>query len=530
MLKFVASVLLLAIAVSCSSPEKENSYAIIKGKITGFTKDLQEVGLITGAVKNGLKSPNYYAPIDKEGNYQFKVSLHHPKEVRIVYGYRTECILLLHPGDEVHYNFITYNYVPQDSAFKIPENWIKKAGKAMETSEKMNLFNQVFKDSFGLALSSTMSYALTWEFKNHRKKITERIRKFRNEFIEKEAKNNHLLQKWITNHSEYRIAMDYMRYAFKVMAFNKSSPDLKSNISDSYFDFWEEFPIDNPEAINTLNYQNYLVYYRRFLMANLASSTVYNDCKTFPNCNVYELEIEELSNKLKGKVNEFAMAQQVDFHLNNNSTDFLEKGYPLYQQKINDSLIIASIEKTKADLYTPKNIKLPQKAMLYQSDASGEQILSEIAKKHTRHTLLYFWSAQRPIIGRGFGEKTPTEEIWKKFDTLGLDLVLLAHHSPENSWKEKIAEYGLINDLWLLNEAQYEYFEHQFSQKRRLHRNYDKILYKKDFMLIKDPSNELITFKDIGFRETSFYHLNWLPNYLKWTRKRQLRKQIISKN
>ena len=114
-----------------------------------------------------------------------------------------------------------------------------------------------FRDSFQVELSATLSYAIPREFKTQRTKITQRIQRFTEKYIQENVSNNPILAKWVKNHADYRIAMDYMKYAFKTYGFRSYSPDLKDGFPEHYFDFWEDFPVNNPTAISSLNYQKH---------------------------------------------------------------------------------------------------------------------------------------------------------------------------------------------------------------------------------------------------------------------------------
>ena len=111
-------------------------------------------------------------------------------------------------------------------------------------------------------------------------------------------------------------------------------------------------------------------------------------------------------------------------------------------------------------------------------------------------------------------------------DSLGFDLVLLAHHSTPNIWKEKIVENGLIGDLWHLSDEQFSFFEDFFHATRKPHPRYDKILDRENFMLMMDANGEMTTMNAIQFRETGFFYISSLPYYFKAHLRSQQRKVI----
>ena len=191
------------------------------------------------------------------------------------------------------------------------------SGDNTELNQKISAYYQLFRDSFRVELNAALPYVIPREFKTQRRKITERIRKVTEKYIQEEASDNPILANWVKNHSEYRIAMDYMKYAFKtygISGFGGYSPDLKEGFSEHYFDFLEEFPVNNPSAITSLNYQNYLQFYRNYILAKLKQTSPYQDCVNLPTCNEFEIEVSQLSNALTGRAKDLSLSQQADYH------------------------------------------------------------------------------------------------------------------------------------------------------------------------------------------------------------------------
>ncbi len=512
--------LLIVLCHACGNPTLEEiPYTIIKGKITNLplsknritgrdsTEIIQkrkEINLVSNAMRFGLDVPNHQALTDDEGNYQFLIKIEKPTEVRLQYGRPINLPLYVRPGDEIIVDIDYHNQLsPNQSPCQI-------SGDNAELNQQIANYDQLFRDSFAVELRATLPYVIPREFKEQRAKITKRIRRLTNEFIEEKAKNSPVLANWVKHHSEYRIAMDYMKYAFKRYHFNNFSPLLKEGFPISYFDFWEDFPVNNTSAINSLNYQNYLQLFRRYLMAKLAQTKPYQDCKKFPNCNYFELEIDELKQYFKNKTLDLSLAQQIDNHLVRNNQGFLKNGLPQYLASIKDSLLLQQIAQRKNYLYEERAFKYPPDATFYQSNGTGEELLSQISQAHqARPTILYFWNTQTEITW-SFIQKAEVQKVWKVLDTLNFDLVLLAHHSTPNQWKETILKKGYIQEQWHLTDKQYDFFQDYFQQERKKHVFYDKIRDYENFVLGLDEAGNLYT------PELSFRTLNSLAALIKW--------------
>ncbi len=537
-MKQLLPILLLALCYACGDTTVEEiPYTIVKGKILNtslpkgemtpseraeISQNRKEVNLVSTAIRAGLDVPNHQAITDDEGNYHFLIKIDQPTEIRLQYGYAINLPFYAKPGDEI---IVDIDYLNQR-----PENTppYKIRGDHATLNQQISAFDQLFKDSFQIELNATLPYAIPREFKTQRANITKRIRRLTENYIQKNAANNPILANWVQHHSEYRIAMDYMKYAFRVYGYNQFSPDLKDGFSEHYFDFFDEFPIDNPSAITNLNYQNYLQFYRKYLMSNLRQTTPYQDCVNLPTCNEFEMEIAQLSQELTGSTKDLTLAQQADYHLTRNNAVFLKMGFPLYLKAITDSILAKELVARKAFLYQDRTVDLPKTANLIQSDASGNDILQTIIQRHSNSSiLLYFWNTQREITWR-YGSSSQSEHIWKGLDSLNIKLVLLAHHSTPNLWKDKIIEHNLIRDQWHLNDEQFTFFEDYFYAHRKPHINYDKIYDRENFILLLDNHQQLATIDDISFRERNFTPLNMLVRQFKYLIEKQRKAQITA--
>lgn len=527
-------ILMLVLCYACSNQNtKEIPHTIIKGQVllspppknriqvngidwVAIEKSRKKIGLITNAIRSGLNTPNHNGILDKEGNFHFIVEIKEPTEVRLNYNW-LNIPVYVEPGNEVN---IVLDMTQE-------ENPITITGDNEHISQKFLEFDQLFKDSFKVELNATLSYAIPNEFKTQRAKITKRIRQTTQAFI-KANPGNKVLAYWVKNHADYRIAMDYMKYCFKSTGFGQYSPNLSTGIGDHYFDFWEEFPVDKPSAIGNLNYQNYLQFYRKYVMAKLRQTSPYQDCVNLPTCNEFEMEIEQLSNGLTGRPKDLTLSQQTNFHLDRNNKAFIKNGFSKYLSEISDSIIIKDLLARKELLYEEREFDFPENASLIQSDAAGKEILNSIIQRDpNKATLLYFWNTQREIAWY-YDSKAQLQDVWKNLDSLGIKLVIMTHHSTPNTWKEKIEEYGLIGDLWHLTDEQFSFFEDYFQKNRQSQINHKKIYDRENFMLLIDKNQHLTTINDISFRESNFTMLNMLPSQFKYIIRRQRKAQITT--
>jgi len=491
---------------------------MVKGKDADeIDKERRKISIITNAIRAGLNTPNHHGLLDEAGNFHFILKIEAPTEIQIQ-RHAKHIPLYVTPGDNITVNI---DFTKEGNPHTIN-------GDNANLNQKIAAYYQLFRDSFRVELNATLPYVIPREFKAQRSKITERIRKFTNKYIKEQASNTPILANWVKNHSEYRIALDYMKYAFKVYGFGQYSPDLKDGFGDHYFDFFEDFPVNNPAAITNLNYQNYLQFYRNYLLAKLRQTTSYQDCVNLPSCNEFEMEVAQLSNVLTGKTKDLTLSQQADYHLIRNNDAFLKNGFTKYLKAITDSIIIKDLLTRKEFLYGKRDFEFPDNASLIQTDASGQEILNSIVQRNPQKaTLLYFWNTQREIAWY-FENKSQLQDVWKKMDSLDIKLVLLAHHSTSNIWKEKIEELGLIGDLWHLTDEQFSFFEDYFVDNRQPHVNYDKIYDLENFLLLIDKNQNLTTINEISFRESNFTWLNMLPRRFKYLIEKQHKAQITA--
>lgn len=531
-MKQLLPILLIALCYACGDTTiEEIPYTIIKGKIirpplneietefnfAGRALEKREIGLVSNAVRSGLNVPNHNGQLDEAGNFHFIIKIEEPTEIRLRHYFKAVPIYVS-PGDEIT---IEIDYTKDGSPHTV-------SGGDRELNTKISAYDQLFKDSFRVELRATLPYAIPREFKEQRVKITKRIRRLTQNYIKENAADNPILANWVKNHSEYRIAMDYMKYAFKVYGFNQFSPDLKDGFSEHYFDFWEAFPVDNPSAIANLNYQNYLQFYRKYLISKLRQTAPYQDCVNLPTCNEFEMEVQQLNQILKGSIKNLTLAQQADYHLTRNNPAFLKNGFPLYLTEITDSILTKELIVRKAFLYEDRSFEFPEEANLIQTDASGATILKDIVGRHPNSSiLLYFWNTQRDITWQ-HNSASQSAHIWKSLDSLNIQLVLLAHHSTPNLWKDKIAALHLIGDQWHLTNEQFAFFEDYFHNNRTPHFNYDKILDRENFMLLLDNNQQLATLDDISFRERGFTWISSLPRHFKWLINKNQRTKITA--
>jgi len=485
-------------------------------------EDRQKVNLISNAIRNGIEIPNHTLKIDTSGNFEFNIKIKEVSEVRLLHM-RTQLPLMVSPGSEVIVNL----------HFENQENWkgekYQILGENAAISNAMIRYNNLFRDSFQTELIATLPYFIPNEFKTHRSNITNQIERFMDEYIAKHTANDTELTNWIKNHTQYRIGMDYLKYAFKRHSIRQLSPDLKAPFPEAYFDFWETYPIENPTALNSLNYQNYLQLYQKYLFAKLRLTAPYQDCKKFPNCNAFELEIDQIRDNLSGEIKDIVLAQQADYHLIRNDQGFLKDGLPLFLKAITDSLKMESVLTRKAFLYEDRPFEFPSNASLIQSDATGKEILMTIAQQNAdRKTILYFWNTQRPVISNY--STTPLARSMEKLDSMNYNLVMLAHHSSVNIWKEKIVKKGLTGEQWHLNDKQFEFFYDYFLENRKPHANYDRILDRENFLLLINGKRNLSTLDNVNFRENSFSTLGSLHYRMAYYELNMKANRVITKD
>jgi len=109
-------------------------------------------------------------------------------------------------------------------------------------------------------------------------------------------------------------------------------------------------------------------------------------------------------------------------------------------------------------------LKIPDGANLTQNlETSGDSLLSQIIEKHRGKTLYFdIWATW---CGPCIGEFKFAKEFHEKLDKDKVQVVYLAGHSKENTWKATIAEHGLLGDHYLLNIEQYEQIAKKFESQ-----------------------------------------------------------------
>jgi hypothetical protein len=255
--------LLFLILMSCMQTNtiSEKQTITVSGKIINWSKNEQAVKGMYFSINDFVSSEymKYKIKIEKNGTFQTSIPTDHAQNFYLSTPY---CFFYLfaEPGSEL---FVEIDAVKLEKA---SEKALLFQDDFAEINRQINNFILLYKEwkgDFGDIIEENITKLNGENYKAFR---LERYKQDQ-EYVSNYLKNNEMnaeARKWVNLGIKYQCANDLMRYRWSHPLKNKLSLAV-FELPDSYFDFFDEFELDNKDAVINSNYNSYLQEYVKYL-------------------------------------------------------------------------------------------------------------------------------------------------------------------------------------------------------------------------------------------------------------------------
>ncbi|POY37865.1 hypothetical protein C3K47_04865 [Solitalea longa] len=462
----------------------------VSGKIKNFEKYLKENNSIQFYVNDIVLDDQlvYNAIIKPDGTFSLSFPKDQPQ--RILVRYLDGFSLIVSPGDKVYVSIDADNL----------SNSLKFSGDGAETNNILTSYMAKlnFKNSNRWAvLNGYQSDSSAASFKKYRYNLLEEESAFLHQFL-KENKTTELFNCWAKHQLQYNCADDLMRYRW----LHKPNISPKSD----YFDFFERFSLNDPEASICSDYGSYIHEYSMYTsqllrdqkknneppqLSDLIDRVLTNDKSITEEEKVVLLKLKTQNNTpstlnigdtliikrvfeknlgllpVSSDLTHYASLCKCYFRdilLSNYTYHLIKSKYSdkiayqidLFQKLVCDDKIKQKIlAEYKTGLDKLNNFKIPSQANLNTISLAtpSDNIFEKLIEKY-RGKVIYvdFWATWcRPCRDEMPDSKKLHEEL------RGKDVVFLylGGRSEETTWKSVIAELGIHGEHFLLNNNEY---------------------------------------------------------------------------
>jgi thiol-disulfide isomerase/thioredoxin len=466
-------ILILAIVLTSCSTKKDSTIekkAIITGKILNqnkysdnYTIKVFEIDLVSSLGKYHTEF------INDDGSFKIEFNKSFSSDVYLMYG--NLITVFIGAGDSVYVEFDADEYSNANEENRYNPKSLKFSGSNEQINEEIKIFGSLINNKTKiLEENNNEKTMLPEEYLSYIKK--------------NKANQSHILDsltrstdcskefiKWANFEIDYRFASKLFHYTwFYPDANNKGKRNFEViDIPESFYSSIKNIPINNEAAIINTNYFRFLHEY--FLTNTDLHSEVFRQNiesrGKFAKSDSFQIAFEELLRTIKkdykGIAYEILISQKL-FSLMDSykRLDVFETLYPNYENKLSHDFFNILYEKYSElklnEQNSTKNENLSKQNNNIEIVANN--ILDEIIEKNKGKVLyIDFWATW---CGPCLMEFENSKNVAKIFENKNIEFVYLCVKSEKENWEDRLREYKLSGNQYLLNDSEYDILSQKF--------------------------------------------------------------------
>jgi thiol-disulfide isomerase/thioredoxin len=404
----------------------------------------------------------YVSRLNENGNFIFDFVKFFPQDIYLRYGEVLQT-LFVHPGDSLWIQFDADEFMNPN-----PENGcfiksIKFSGDAVQINQDLNSFLPNLYETYSIFMGKEEKYKTLApsDFKSYILSRRDERLVLLMDFINKNKPSRTFVE-WANFYLDYECGREIIRYTWYNPFLNKRKGE-QLNLPDDYFNFNGKVKLDNASATICSSYKHYLEEYYIYLR-NKAIDEKHQVVGTKEKLLEYKTVLNYLEKNVHGFPLEFMLSHEfysmLDYY---NLSNIFEELYPIYEKNITKNYFKNALNEKYTEIKLQE--KNPEKSYNYELrnqpiETKFDEIFPEIIEKNKGKVIyIDFWATW---CGPCLIEMPFSLKLQNEFKGQEVAFIYLCVKSKKDQWENKIIDYRIKGDNYLLNDSQYDILSELF--------------------------------------------------------------------